>query len=56
MEDPYFPYQMGRLVGASEMAASLLTNQDSPDVKAIGANLGRVVEWFFEPDRQKGTV
>jgi hypothetical protein len=47
-EDSQFPYHMGRLVGAAEMASVLLTNQDNPDVKQIGENLGQVVNWFFE--------
>jgi len=48
LADSKFPYQMGRLVGACEMAGQLLTTQDTPDVQRIGANLNSVVAWFFE--------
>ena len=41
--DPVFPYQVGRLVGASEMAAQLLVNQENPDNKKIGEQMGEVV-------------
>jgi hypothetical protein len=51
--DPVFHYQMGRLVGAAEMAGQLLTNQENPDVKQIGNNLNHVVGWFFEPSTSK---
>jgi len=47
--DPAFPYQMGRLVGAAEMAGQLLTHQENPDIKQIGDNLNHVVGWFFDP-------
>lgn len=47
--DRAFPYQMGRLVGAAEMAGALLVNQENPDVKHIGQNLISVVSYFFEP-------
>ena len=46
--DPQFVYQMGRLVGAAEMAGRLLTTQEQPDVQKIGENLTAVVAWFFE--------
>lgn len=52
-DDPRLPYQMGRLVGAAEMASLLLANQDSPDVKLIGEYLARAVGWFFEPGDRK---
>jgi hypothetical protein len=51
--DPVFHYQMGRLVGAAEMAGQLLTNQENPDVKQIGNNLNNVVGWFFEAPSSK---
>jgi len=48
MRDPAFPYQVGRLVGAAEMAGQLLLHQEHPDTNVIGTNLATVVGWFFE--------
>jgi hypothetical protein len=39
---------LSRLLGVAELSGDLLTNQDSPDVKLIGANLIRAVAWFYE--------
>jgi hypothetical protein len=55
MVDQRFSYQMGRLVGAAEMAGQLLTTQDNPDVQKIGANLTAVVGWFFEDGAEAST-
>jgi hypothetical protein len=52
-EDPALPYQIGRIIGAAEVAAQLLMKQENPDVKVIGDNLYRAVSWFFEPGDQK---
>jgi hypothetical protein len=48
MRDPAFPYQVGRLVGASEMASQLLLKQETPDTQTIGVNLANMVAWWFE--------
>lgn len=50
-QDSHFSYQMGRLVGAAEMASQLLQTQDNPDIKTIGNNLAKVVDWFFMPEK-----
>lgn len=52
--DPAFVYQIGRLIGATEMASQLLTTTDPPpDYAGIGENLAQVVDWFFVPEGHK---
>ena len=48
ISDPTFLFRIGRLIGASEMSAQLLLNQEQPDIKYIGTNLSNAVAWFFD--------
>lgn len=46
--DPACPYWLGRLTGAAEMAARLLSDKDDPDVQRIGQSLASASSWFLE--------
>lgn len=50
-QDPGFPYQVGRLVGAAEMAAVAMRNGklSADELSDFGARLELVTAWFFEP-------
>ena len=50
ISDPDIRYQVGRLVGACDLAAHLLSTQESPDVRVIGEHLRGTVAWFYYPD------
>jgi hypothetical protein len=54
LNDPDFIFRIGRLHGAAEQAAILLTKQENPDVKTIGENLAAHTDWFFMDDKVKG--
>jgi hypothetical protein len=56
IEDPAFPYQVGRLVGAAEVTSQLLLHQDTPDVNQLGVNLANAVAWFYDEGIMKRTV
>ena len=49
MSDPRTPYMIGRLIGASEMGAALLTQEgESESAKKIGEVLREVSAFFME--------
>jgi len=50
LRDSGFPYHVGQLTGAAEMAAHWMTLHEDEEVKAMGAKLGEVVRWFFAED------
>jgi len=50
IEDPTFPYRIGRITGAAEIASQLLLHQEKPDVQIIGTALGNTVAWFFDDE------
>ena|GEM_PF-2136089 len=52
VEDPSFHLQVGRLVGASEMAATLLLvgKLSAQELADVGARLQGVTAWFLERD------
>lgn len=45
--DPYFPFYVGRLVGAAEMTSHWLQLQPGSDGKDMGMRLAIVVGWFL---------
>ena len=47
LRDTGFPYHVGQLIGATEMAAHWMALQQDADVKAMGAKLSEAVAWFF---------
>jgi hypothetical protein len=49
LRDSAFPYQVGRLVGASEVVAFYLQQQHNEEVAQMGVKLHSVVEFFYEP-------
>ena len=53
MNDPNFPYQVGRLVGAAEMTAQLLKlgKLSAQEVVDVGVALEGVTNWFLERDK-----
>jgi len=55
VEDPSFHLQVGRLVGAAEMAATLLSvgKLSAQELGDVGARLGMVTSWFLERDDQR---
>jgi hypothetical protein len=52
VEDPSFHLQVGRLVGASEMAAALLLvgKLSAQELADVGARLQSVTNWFLVRD------
>jgi len=54
LEDRGFPYHVGQLIGAAEMASHMLQNHPEGDVQRIGTKLGEVVNWFFKDSGGKG--
>jgi hypothetical protein len=51
-EDPSFHLQVGRLVGASEMAAALLMvgKLSAQELGDVGVRLQKVTDWFLVRD------
>lgn len=47
LNDNGFPYHVGQLMGATEMAAHWLKLRDDADAKAMGEKLSEIVGWFF---------
>jgi hypothetical protein len=47
LNDPHFTYQVGRLVGAAEMAAHHMQLHGDEETKSAGVALKAVVDWFF---------
>jgi hypothetical protein len=47
MQDPNFRFNVYRHIGASEMVAYWLKQQDDPIAKMYGDKLGKIVDWFF---------
>ena len=52
MEDPQFPFMVGRLMGASEMAAHWMMTHSDEEQRNIGHKLLNVVDWFFTDDER----
>jgi hypothetical protein len=50
LRDPHFPYHVGRLMGAAEMAAHWMITQEDPQTKQMGRRLADIVSWFFEEE------
>lgn len=48
LRDTAFPYHIGQLVGAVEVAAHWMSLADDPHTKEMGRKLEEVVGWFFE--------
>lgn len=46
IDDPRFPFYVGRLIGAAEITAYWLVIQDGADAREMGRRLGAVVDWF----------
>jgi hypothetical protein len=51
LTDPHFTYQVGRLVGAAEMAAHHMQMHGDEETKSAGVALKTVVDWFFVTDQ-----
>lgn len=58
LNDPHFTYQVGRLVGAAEMAAHHMQLHGDEETKSAGVALKAVVDWFFisGEDTKRGTT
>ena len=56
LRDAAFPYQVGRLVGASIMVGYWLSLRDDEEAKKMGMKLEEVVGWFLITDviKQEG--
>jgi hypothetical protein len=48
LRDSAFPYQVGRLIGASEVVAFWLQQRPEGDIAQMGMKLHSVVEFFYE--------
>jgi hypothetical protein len=48
MQDPYFSYYVGRLIGGSEMTSHWLQLQEGRDQQEMGRRLGVIVGWFLK--------
>jgi hypothetical protein len=53
LQDPKFPFQVGRLAGATEMTSHWLLLQEDVQAKELGRRLGEVVDWFCADDSDK---
>jgi hypothetical protein len=51
LNDPHFPYHVGRLMGASEMAAYWMAIQEDEQTQEMGKRLAAIVSWFYEGER-----
>ena len=50
-DDPKFPFMVGRLAGAAEMAALLMmdaSQSDKLDLVAVGGRLDLIARWFID--------
>ena len=47
---PSFPYQMGRLIGASELASYWMSIHEDVEIRRMGERLGNVAAWFFHDE------
>lgn len=47
MRDPHFHYQVGRLIGAGEMAGHWMSLQKDEQTQEMGKKLQETVGWFF---------
>jgi hypothetical protein len=45
--DPRFPFHVGQLIGAVEMASFWMLGHEAPEVKRMGERLQQSVGWFF---------
>lgn len=50
--DPEFPYHVGQLTGAAEMAAHWMALQQDGDTQRMGEKLSEAVGWFFKDNKQ----
>jgi hypothetical protein len=55
MRDPHFHYQVGRLIGAGEMAGHWMSLQKEEQTKEMGAKLQETVGWFFIDEEHKAS-
>lgn len=55
LRDGHFPYHVGQLLGATEMAGHWMRTHDDPVVKELGAKLEEVASWFFLEDQSRRT-
>jgi hypothetical protein len=53
LRDSALPYQIGRLIGAAEMAAHQLQLRGDDETKQIGAKLAEMTGWFFDEVKSK---
>jgi hypothetical protein len=51
LEDPAFPFQVGRIIGAAELVAHWLSMQPSEESKAMGNRLASVLDFYYEPEK-----
>jgi hypothetical protein len=47
IRDPRFPYHVGQLIGATEMAAWWMRTQGNEETQKMGGKLAEAVGWFF---------
>lgn len=52
LEDPQFPFQVGRLMGAAEMTSHWMMIQADEQQREVGRRLAQVVDWFFDDDNK----
>ena len=53
-KDPRFPYHVGQLIGAVEMAAFILIHGEDEHLRRLGQKLGEAGNWFFTDDNTEG--
>lgn len=46
--DSGFPYHVGQMIGAAEMAAWWMSLQEDADTQKMGEKLAETVNWFFK--------
>lgn len=56
LEDSGFPYHVGQLIGAAEMAAFWMQMHPDQDTKDMGTKLSESVNWFFKDSKGRGKI
>lgn len=51
LEDPALLFQVGRIVGAAEMASHWLGMQPDEQAQAMGARLAASLEFYYVPEK-----
>jgi len=55
VDDSTFPFHVGQLIGAAEMASHVLKRHEDAQMQHLGQKLAEVVNWFFKDVPPEGT-